>query len=162
MTDADMRIGLRPAEPEDEAFLLQVRNDPEIVALGSSQRFVGAKEHADWFRKTIKRDDGLLLFVELEGHAQPIGYVRLDVDRTCDAEISVVILGPWRGRSIGTRAIRSAVEMAFAAWPAVVRILAYVRSDNEASKRSFAKAGFRPAQDSGVRPDHTLLAAART
>lgn len=161
MTDADSRIALRPAEQEDEAFLLRVRNNPEIVALSSSQRFVEPEEHAEWFRETIRRDDCLLLFVELEGHTEPIGYVRLDVEGTADARISVVILGPWRGRSIGTRVIRNAVDRAFRVWPAVVRVLAYVRNDNEASKRSFAKAGFRPARDAGVKPDHTLLEASR-
>lgn len=151
-------IQLRTAMKEDEHFLLNVRNEPEIVALGSSRRFVDADEHAAWFRNSLRRRDRVLLLVEIEDHAGPIGYVRLDRRSETDAEISVVILQPWRGRSIGTQVIRKAVEHAFKSWSALVRVLAYVRRENEASKRAFQKAGFEPADgDLAPRDGHVLL-----
>jgi UDP-2,4-diacetamido-2,4,6-trideoxy-beta-L-altropyranose hydrolase len=131
-------IALRPAEAGDSDLVLGWRNDPFIMARGSSQRSVGATEHRAWFAASIA-DRNRRLWIVNAGE-DPAGLVRFD-RVGLDAVVSVYLVERYCGRGLGVAAIRQGSRLALDAWP-IERIIAYVRTDNDSARRAFVRAGF--------------------
>lgn len=116
-------ILLSPATPNDDAFLLGMRNDPELMAFGDSQQRAGPS----W----------------LNGHLDviyaPVGFVRRDIHADGSVEVSIAILRGMRGRGIGPEALRTLLATRTASGP----LRARVKTSNPASQRAFEKAGFK-------------------
>lgn len=129
----DPLISLRRARTEDAAFLLALRNAPDVVASSREQRTVSEQEHAAWLQSTLS-GAGRRLFV-IEAGGVPIGQGRLDV-RGDDEWVSIALVDDARGRGY-----------AFAALEALQRetdhdLAAEIRVENESSQRLFTRAGF--------------------
>jgi len=152
---------IRPASGDDAEFLLDIRNTPEIVALGSTQRTVDLAEHREWLARVLASGDHLLFVVECSDRAERIGYARLDRGEGRSAVITIAIVKSWRGRSIGPVVITHAANEAFACWDQVDVVIAYVLDDNRPSSRSFLKAGFTPTEEYS-RESHQVLILERT
>ncbi|MGQ0662588.1 MAG: GNAT family N-acetyltransferase [Pseudomonadota bacterium] len=133
------RVGLRPAAPADESLVLGWRNDPFIIARGSSRASVSREDHRAWFAASLAGDDRLLLIVEIDG--VPAGLVRFDRAGR-DAVISIYLVEAYTGRGHGILALHRAVAMAAERWRSA-RITAVVRADNVPGHKAFRKAGFR-------------------
>lgn len=138
MTQAET-IALRAAAPGDSDLVLGWRNDPFILARGSSQRSVGAAEHGAWFAASITDPDRRLWIVNVG--SEPAGLVRFDRVVPGAAVISVYMAERFCGRGIGVATIRQGVALAKDAWP-LDRVIAYARADNAPARRAFARAGF--------------------
>lgn len=152
-------ISLRAATMEDREMVFHWRNDPFIVAHGSSHREVGWEEHRKWFDETIsggKRRMFIVLDIE-----NPVGQVRFDRESRNDCIISIYLLRTFTGRGWGVHAIDEACAAIFAAWD-VDRVIACVRPDNAAGRSAFLKAGFREGGASATCPaEHYSLTLAR-
>ena len=144
MNDENNKCVIRAASLEDADFLLEIRNEPEIIALGSTQRAVDPHEHQTWLKKVLKSDSHLVLVVENHDRSESIGYARLDRSSEDVAVITIALIKSWRGRSIGPIVIRQATHDGFSLWSTVETVVAYVLDGNEPSARSFVKAGFKP------------------
>ena len=129
-------VSLRPATEADCWQVFEWKNLPENVAISASRQPVTEEEHAAWYAATITHRDRLLFIIE---PAQ--GMVRLDKAGTT-AWVSVYLEPEARAQGIGTRAIQIACQAADFAWPDLSEVRAKVRSDNPASLRAFARAGF--------------------
>jgi RimJ/RimL family protein N-acetyltransferase len=142
-------ITLRPAVPGDAETVFSWRNDPFIVARGSSQKTVTWEEHLRWFQATVAGSQRKILIVMVDG--EPKGQVRFDrVDeQTC--VISAYMLEKFTGRGLGVEAIRKGCEILFDDWQAS-RIVACVRTDNTAARAGFHKAGFKNTAEPGLCP----------
>jgi RimJ/RimL family protein N-acetyltransferase/SAM-dependent methyltransferase len=134
---------LRPAEGSDEQLVFQWRNDPWIVSLSTNRRRVSREEHAAWFRSVLGSPERLLFIVE-SGDGTPAGTVRLDRERQDAAVLTIYLIRSFTGRGLGPRAIEAACRASFQAWPLLDRIVAYIRADNQASRKAFARSGFSP------------------
>jgi RimJ/RimL family protein N-acetyltransferase len=145
-------IELREATLADAEMVFEWRNDPTIVALGTTRLPVGWDEHLAWFRATVDGDERLLLLVQVDG--RPAGQVRFDRASDGAVVVSIYLLAPFRGRGIGTQALRAACARALMHASAVI---AFVRDDNAASLAAFAGAGFQPANDVEAPPHHVAL-----
>jgi RimJ/RimL family protein N-acetyltransferase len=131
---------LRLAARSDVGTLFRWRNDPAIVALGTSQRTVTWEEHVAWFDRMLDNERHLL-YVVYDGE-RAAGTVRVDRIESDTAVLAIYLMPPHTGRGLGPQAIRSAVASAFESWPELRRMIAHVRSDNIASLKAFGKAGF--------------------
>ncbi|MCH2153962.1 MAG: GNAT family N-acetyltransferase [Phycisphaerales bacterium] len=155
-------IVLRRATGEDSRFLLELRNDPDVVATTSTQRVVAPEEHCAWFESAVSRPDVLILIVEHPEAEGPVGYVRFQNGGSGMAEISIALVSGWRGRSLGTSVISLGCLCAMNEWSDLEQVLAFVRSDNMASVRAFDRAGFALDQDPGMsREGHVVLSYSR-
>jgi UDP-2,4-diacetamido-2,4,6-trideoxy-beta-L-altropyranose hydrolase len=139
------RIKLRPVLPEDCERVWKWANDAAVRAVSFSEASIPWEEHVDWFQKRISRP---YFFIALNQDDLPIGQVRFDPDET-ETVISVVIDRDWRHCGYGVTLIRTACKELFL-HSDVTAIHAYVKPDNEASRRAFIKAGFKEA-DAEVR-----------
>jgi RimJ/RimL family protein N-acetyltransferase len=142
-------IALRPATLGDAETVFSWRNDPFIVARGSSQKTVTWEEHMRWFEETLSGSQRKMLIVLVDG--EPRGQVRFDrVDgETC--AISAYLLQQFTGRGLGVEAIRRGCEMLFGDWQ-VAKIVACVREDNPEGRAGFRKAGFRETTQTNLCP----------
>ena len=133
-------LSIRPAVEDDCELLFSWVNDPQSRRMSFSGNPVPREEHERWFERKL-RDADCLLYIVTGADDEPVGQVRFDVDEERNAVISVAIAPRRRGEGLSAAAIRLAT--AAAALPVVH---AYIRPENEASIRAFAKAGFRPPE----------------
>ncbi|MCH2138468.1 MAG: GNAT family N-acetyltransferase [Phycisphaerales bacterium] len=119
-----------------------MRNDPELIALSSTQRAVEEAEHVAWLAASLGAHDRRVLIVE-DGAVSRIGYARLDLLDPSAAEVTVVLAAPNRGQGHGVAVMHAVSECGFGAWPELRHVVAFIRSENMASVRAFKKAGFR-------------------
>ncbi len=134
-----MILDLRRAGQPDSEMLLVWRNDPATVANSLSRKAVDPDEHKAWLERVLDDADTTLLIVEIDA-GLPIGTVRLD--RQGDTvELSLTIDPGRRGLGLGGPVIEFGVECARQVYGART-VVAKVRPDNQASLRSFARAGF--------------------
>ncbi|MDM7855484.1 GNAT family N-acetyltransferase [Cellulomonas alba] len=137
-------VALRPAGPDDAAFLADLHADvrgPELAALGwdaaTVRAFVdgqhGIRERA--YRAAHPAADDAVVLVD----GRPAG--RLLLDRAADAThvVDLALLAAERGHGVGTHLLRSLVDEA-SATGRPVRLV--VRRDNPA-RRLYEGLGFR-------------------
>ena len=134
-----MGLRLRRASADDEARLLEWRNDPQTRAMAIAQDPVPLADHRRWLATRLDDPDTRLTIAEHEG--TPVGTVRLDRRGADEAELSITIAPAARGRGLARPAIDLGVEHARGEW-GVTRVTARIRSENAASLRAFAAAGF--------------------
>jgi len=123
-------------------LLLEWRNLPEIVALGTLKSTVSKVEHEEWFAAKLRSADAQIWIVQCDG--KPVGQVRLDPQAKQEKIISVFLLPNHIGRGFGVDAISQACRMAFALWRDLKSIRADILANNERSRRAFLRAGFAP------------------
>jgi RimJ/RimL family protein N-acetyltransferase len=128
------KLQLRPAMLEDAKMVFAWRNDPFILARGSSQRAVEWDEHLKWFEETVHDGSRKMFIVLLDDN--PVGQVRFDRTDEHTCEVSIYLLPAYTGRGIGVVALKTACWEAFAHL-GVKRIVALIRKDNQQSVSAF-------------------------
>ena len=152
-------IRLRPAVLEDAELVFRWRNDPFILARGSSQRPVSWDEHRRWFEETVAGRQRQLFLALLDG--RPAGQVRFDRSGADACVISVYLLEEFTGKGHGLEVIRRGCQEVFRLW-GVRTVIACVRGDNARGRSAFLKVGFVEQPRSGLCPaDHVALTLAR-
>jgi len=134
-------VALRPARADDAAMLLQWRNDPTTVRFSGTGRAVGADEHAQWFAARLDDASTRIWIGDVDGTS--IGEVRVDARDTVGA-VDVAVAPEARGRGYG-RGLLDALLAELSGDLQVCRLVASVRTDNEASRRAFLGCGFERA-----------------
>lgn len=140
-------VRVRPAGAADARRIFDWANDPVTRAMSFHPDPISWTEHEGWFRR-VTSDPGVLLFIaeveEGEGWA-PCGQVRIDEDGT----VSLAIAPRHRGRGLAVPALRAAV--AHAGQRGHRELTAYVKPENERSRKVFSEAGFDRAGQTEVR-----------
>jgi RimJ/RimL family protein N-acetyltransferase len=139
-------VRLRAATPADRQRTWAWRNDPDTRAASLDSEAIPWETHVRWFADALARGDRKLFVVEAGGEAA--GTVRLDISGA-DGTISIHLAREWRGRGLGTRALRALAGLAFGDL-GIARLLASVKPDNHASLAAFAKAGFTRVESGTV------------
>jgi N-acylneuraminate cytidylyltransferase len=137
-------ITLRPAGPEDALALWRWRNDPETRRASFEQAEIPLARHRQWLDETLRRPDRRLYIVQAGGG--DAGVVRLDIGEQGEATVSLNLAPDWRGRGVGSAALRAAAAEAFGAL-GLRRLRAEVKTDNRASRRAFERARFAPVDE---------------
>lgn len=137
-------ITLRLARPTDSAFCYELRMDPAVRHSSKTrQRFTKA-QHTAWFTKALKNQN-LRMYI-IESHGKTVGTVRIERTLGDKAILSYALLPAYRGMSIGATAVERVVteectRLGFKA------VRAWVREDNQASRRLLERLGFVAASD---------------
>ena len=136
--DVSAPVLLRPAKPTDCEALWRWRNDPATRRASFEQDEVPLQAHTRWFAESLDRPDRRIYIVVVNG--ADAGAVRLDLDRD-EARVSINLAPEWRGRGVGTRALRRLCRDVSDS-PEIERLSAQVRPENHASRVAFERAGF--------------------
>lgn len=137
----DQIIAIRKAKPKDARFLFDLRNDDDVRRASFSTDPVSWEQHTRWFQKKLAGNDSVIFIVEIVGVSA--GQVRFDMREDMEADINIAISRDFRGKGYGARMIKKASEQFFAAFPKIRKIHAFIKPTNEASLKTFARAGFR-------------------
>ena len=159
MSSETSGVSLRPVRADDREMIFRWRNDPFILAHGSSNREVNWTEHLKWFEETMA-ERGRKMYVVVNQHV-PIGQVRFDRQNERDCVVSAYLLREFTGHGWGVQAIREGCSLVVGAWD-VERVIACVRSDNPGGRSAFLKAGFEEEEVGVCLANHYSLVLRRS
>lgn len=131
-------IKLRPALPEDCERVWKWANDYAVRTVSFSEAFITWEEHSHWFQERMNRP---YFYIALNQDDLPIGQVRFD-QKGAETVISVMVDEAWRHCGYGAALISTSCEELFLS-PDIKAIHAYVKPDNETSRKAFINAGFK-------------------
>lgn len=153
-------LGIRPAEEGDVGLLFAWRDDPVVRAASRSSAPLVWAEHRDWFARTLRDPNRLLVIARDARH--PLGAVRLDRSGPGSRswEVSVMLAARARGRGLSRPILELALAELLRSRDAE-EIVAVVREDNAASLALFSRSGFGPTA-SGEPGDGLVRLARRT
>lgn len=147
------KIHFRPVRTDDSRLLWQWANDPVTRAASFSQEKIPWEEHAAWFRRRLDVSDPF--WIATNSWGEELGVVRFDHVSERIFAISINLAPQFRGKGTGAIMIGKACE-AFRKSEGPATVHAWIRKENAASKRSFEKAGFTPANNLSF-PDRLLM-----
>lgn len=137
---------IRKAVREDFEFFFAIKSEEDnLFWCGYKDKPVRENLLAFWNRYVL--DDMELESYSEEGSREiyivqeedyPVGYLYIDYISDKEAELSIGISITKSGKGYGTKAIREAVALLNAA---ELSAIAYIREDNDKSKKLFTKAG---------------------
>ena len=139
LTPAASEVVLRAATLDDEALLLEWRNDPAVVRMSLTGQPVAHAAHEDWLAVRLAGPNPRLWIAEEAGEA--VGQVRVDRNHETGT-VSIAVAAGHRGRGVGSRML-SALMIELEADHEVRSLLAMVHPDNTASLRVFTRAEFQ-------------------
>lgn len=134
-------LALRRARAEDARRLHAWRNDERTRRHFRDPSAISLENHLAWWQQALG-DPARLLLVAHCG-ARDVGSVRLDLDRN-DAEISLYLDPALTGLGLGTAMLTAAQRWVAEQRPGL-RLVAEVRTGNDASQGAFRAAGFSRA-----------------
>lgn len=131
-------MNLRAADPNDQEFILMVRNDP---ATRSASRTDNMKDAA-WYQDRLNDPCHFCYVAELNG--TPIGYGSIQQYTALACEINIALSPAFRGMGLSHRLIDALVSRA--SEMGIERFLATIRGENINSLRAFLHEGFLPSK----------------
>ena len=131
---------LRKATIEDCQLLWKWANDLDVRQSAFRSDFIALDEHERWFLDKLI-DYNCIQFVAYDRCNRAIGQVRFDV-RDDKADVDVSVNKDNRGTGYGACLISKGID-ALVQQVKINTFNAYIKSDNQASIRSFEQAGFK-------------------
>jgi len=147
-------LQLRPVNQGDVRLLWEWANDSQVRAASFSSEPIPWEKHEAWFTSKLNDPDGRILIAEDE-HGRAIGQFRLDWRSHDDADIDVSVCRECRGRGYGRVLIELGASHAHAERGSV-RLHAFVKAENQASRRSFELAQFQNLGQENVKGHYAV------
>jgi UDP-2,4-diacetamido-2,4,6-trideoxy-beta-L-altropyranose hydrolase len=138
--DRTTALLMRPVSADDSDLVLQWANDPGTRQYAFSMAAIGRDEHAAWFAKRLANPEVVFLIAQTE-HGVALGQVRFERQEDGTWDLSYLVAPAFRGRGVGGRLLRSAIEVLTQLHPSAV-VVGLVKRENEASMRIFQALGF--------------------
>lgn len=137
-------LPLRTVVAEDARLLWEWTNEPAVRAASFISAPIPWDDHLAWF--TARLDDSRTrMYIGSDPDGTPLGQARFRLDGA-DGEIGVSLDARTRGRGLGPVLIRAATSRLFGD-SGVQRVHAWIRTDNEPSRRAFSLAGYQLDRD---------------
>ena len=147
-------LRLRPATPDDCRRLWEWANDPLVRAAAFNSALIPWEDHVAWFRRKLS-DAGCAIYLVEDESGRPVGQVRFDRGAG-GMEADLSIAPSHRGQGYGAQALRAACERLASADDAA-EVIAYIKPDNQASLRTFTRAGFLSRGAARVKGHEALM-----
>jgi len=137
-------INVRPITQEDSPHLWRIRNLDVVRALSNNPDPIPREQHDNWFSKYYQDPDNHCMVIEVDNVVA--GYCRID-----HGLISIALDPNYHGLGLGTRLLQETINRVS---PAVAKITAEIRRENEISLKLFTKVGFNVIQST---PEKNIL-----
>lgn len=155
MGDVPLTVSVRPAGEADSASIWTWRNDPVTRAVSVHTEEIPWDGHQRWFAAVLADPDRHLLVGSVGD--EPVGVVRFDrLTEPGRWEVSINLAPAARGRGLAVPLL-DAGRGWLRTRESGAEVVALVRDDNEASLRTFLRAGY--VEKSTVDGWTTLVAA---
>ncbi|MEN6384140.1 MAG: GNAT family N-acetyltransferase [Phycisphaerales bacterium] len=141
---------IRKARESDLMAVYNLNNSPEVRMQSISRDRIELEDHKNWFKGKLENDK--VKFYIVESYAGKfVGQVRFDLLESEQWLISIAINSEYRGKGLGTWTITKASRMVQIACD--LPVVAYIKKNNESSKRAFVKAGFVSAAEETIKAE---------
>lgn len=158
------RLRLRRLRPDDEADLVALDSDPDVMRyVGSPAGVTSAEETLERARQRIGADHGPIGFWRVEGRADGAFYglgALIRMPSGDDVELAYRLIRRSWGQGIATEAAAALIDHAFDTLR-LSRLVAVTYPENRASQRVLDKLGFTRHGDldyKGVRAAYYVIA----
>lgn len=133
-------ISFRNANESDMMLYFNWTNDASVRENSYQSEPISLEKHQNWFYKKIK--DETCFMKVFENHiGKPIGQVRIEKQDESTAVIGISNDANQRGKGYASKMIQMATDEFFKQNPKI-RISAFIKIENTASKKAFEKAGY--------------------
>jgi RimJ/RimL family protein N-acetyltransferase len=134
------KISFRKANENDMLLYFDWTNDASVRENSYQTEPISLENHQNWFESKIK--DANCFMVVFENHiGSPIGQVRIQKQDDKTAVIGISNDANHRGKGYASRMIAMASDEFLQQFPEI-QISAYIKLENQASKKAFEKAGY--------------------
>lgn len=133
-------LRLRQAREEDCRLLWEWANDPQVREAAFSSDLIPWDRHQVWFASKMKDPDCLILIAEDEP-GRAVGQFRVNWRSEQDGDVDVSMSSECRGVGYGAVLIDLGASEALA--ERGERLHAFVKVENQPSRRAFEQAGFK-------------------
>ncbi|MCL2470243.1 MAG: GNAT family N-acetyltransferase [Propionibacteriaceae bacterium] len=143
MNIAGQRIFLRAIEPDDNAMLLEMVNDPDTEYMLGGWSFPVSTTQQDHWTQELE-NASTILRCAIDDHCKAVGVVMLNpIDlKNGTAEVHIRLASDARGKGYGADAVDAIVCYAFDELR-LQCVYSHVSEHNIASKRLFLSCGFK-------------------
>jgi UDP-2,4-diacetamido-2,4,6-trideoxy-beta-L-altropyranose hydrolase len=154
--EAMLNVGVqvRRATTSDCRLLWEWANEAGVRASAFSQQEIDWEEHSAWFTARLSDESCMILIGEL-ADGRPIGQVRINRQPNQEADIDVSVARDFRGAGYGSLLLETALRETFVS-TSITKVHAFIRPENLASARAFARAGFRRRGETQVQGNPAL------
>lgn len=143
-------ISLRRAHSADVQILYELRNEKIARAMSLQTDPIDYHRHQIWFEDTLNNSSVNIFIAEFaEG---PVGYSRLSMFDSCEAEISIATDYKYRGKGFGGQILSLTISEVNSLELGIKKLVAVIKKENLRSIRLFEKFGFKQSEQSD-RPD---------
>jgi len=133
------RLRIRKADQQDTIRLWQMANDPAVRRTSLNPEPISYDRHCEWYTNKLSSQDCRIWVMELNGGVA--AQIRYDCVGNSVAEIDYSVAAGFRGKGIGTKALRATCKLACQEL-GVTLLRGIVLESNGASTKAFRKAGF--------------------
>lgn len=135
-------LTFRTATQQDLELFFSWANDPVTRQNSYNKEPVDYDTHIKWFQKKISSPDTIMYIFQNEAN-EPVGQIRFDrIAWTNDFLVSISIDSNHRGKGYAPKMLTQSAVSLLAENPGA-HIIAHVFVSNEASYKSFIKAGYQ-------------------
>jgi RimJ/RimL family protein N-acetyltransferase len=145
-------LQLRESNENDAMLLYNWSSDPLVRSQSFNQEPIEFENHKKWFDKKLKNEQSLLLINEFEGESA--GLIRFEVEKE-KATIGVLIGEKFRGKGLASDMLIKSTQFYFSKFDKP--IWAFIKESNQASIKSFSKAGFEFSHNTVVNEIPSLV-----
>lgn len=136
-------LQLRMAGPQDERRIWEWVNDPVMLGFAfQTHDPVPWENHRKWFAGTLAGQKRTQYVAEMSD-GTPVGQMRFEPNKG-EPVASVYLAEAFRGKGLAPGLIRAGTER-FCAEKRAEMVIAWIKPENEASRRAFLKAGYGEA-----------------
>ncbi len=148
-----VNLRIRPAREDDCHLLWEWANDPQVRANAFSPAPIPWEQHKVWFASKMKDPDCRILVAE-NNDGKAVGQFRVNWRSDRDGDIDVSISSESRGAGYGAVLIELGASHILA--ERGERLHAFVKVENQASRRAFEDAGFTNLGEESVDGHETV------
>jgi RimJ/RimL family protein N-acetyltransferase len=148
-------LSFRFAKMDDLDLYFRWSNDKITRENSFNSDIIDYRNHVDWFCKRVDNPN-ILMYVFMSEDKVDVGQVRIESDGSIESKISISVDSAMRGLGYAAEMIEIASRDFLTKYPGK-NILAFIFKNNEASKRSFIKAGYQFLREVNINSISSLV-----
>lgn len=137
---------IKKADIADIKDIFELSNDSEVRNNSFNNKEIPWKIHQSWFSEKINSPE-CLFFVIKDKSKNLIAQVRFDYTNPTEGAISYSVAKNFRNQGYGVKILKLVSEKIVSEFKVQV-IIAYIKSENLISKKTFEKAGYNFKEES--------------
>lgn len=134
-------LNFRKANIDDLGLYFEWANDSLVREHSYNSNKIDMESHSKWFKEKLEDNSCLMLIFQNDASLN-VGQVRIEKKNDKESVIGISIDLQFRGKGYAKEMIKKASDYFLRLYPSLV-INAFIKEENQGSKKAFEKAGFQ-------------------